>query len=257
MKAYKKKQGKVFTGTKLVTLVICVFFCVSSYSPAIGLFTKNVVNDSISSQILNMDEESFSEGLLSDNFQATFRDFDDVFFNSSFEMGNLVNVTYQDGNASGYRYYTANLNYSNVSFYECFWWFHFSMENVSGKTVKLELQNLAPRDFDVGGGLPRWQSVEPVFSYDYVNWSRVPLENISWNSSVYNFSITFAPAQDKVWFAPIPPYTVGMRDSLFGSFAAPPLALPLRRRILTIPFGDKSLLWRGLRAKRARNGFVS
>jgi len=61
--------------------------------------------------------------------------YDDVVFDSSFEMGNLINVQFQEGDASGYRYYTAELNYSTASFPDKHWWFYFSMANTTGKTI--------------------------------------------------------------------------------------------------------------------------
>ena len=111
------------------------------------------------------------------------------------------------------------MNYSLTTFSDKHWWFYFSLENTTGKTIEIELQNLAYQDFILG----RWQSVEPVYSYDNVNWERVPLDDVvSGDSDTRNFSITIAPSQDTVWLAPIPPYSVSMRDDLFASFAASP-----------------------------------
>ena len=87
---------------------------------------------------------------------------DDVIFDSDFEMGNLINVTYQSGDDSGYRQYTAEVDYSMADFPDKHWWFYFSMDNVSGKTIEIELQNLAPEDFSEG----RWTTHEPIFSYN-------------------------------------------------------------------------------------------
>ena len=42
--------------------------------------------------------------------EATFTNYDDVIFHSNFEAGNLINVHYVTGDASGYRHYTANVN---------------------------------------------------------------------------------------------------------------------------------------------------
>ena len=151
--------------------------------------------------------------------------YDDVIFDSSFEMGNLINVTFQEGNAGGYRYYTAELNYSTATFPDKHWWFYFSMANVTGKTVKVELKNLAEPDFTglPSPGLPRWPDVEPVYSYNDADWLRVPDGNYSCGTNVTrNFNITLSPTQDKVWLAPIPPYTVSMRDNLLSSYASSP-----------------------------------
>jgi hypothetical protein len=145
--------------------------------------------------------------------------YDDVIFDSSFEMGNLINVQYQDGNIDGYRYYTAELNYSTATFSENHCWFYFSIDNATGKTVRIELRNLASADFTPEG---RWQSVEPVYTYDNIAWSRVPYGNYSCgDSTTRNFTITLSPAQ-KAWIARVPAYTVTMRDNLFASFASSP-----------------------------------
>ena len=119
-------------------------------------------------QRISIDKKNKNEMLQSDETVKTvpIRGYNDVYFNSSFEMGNLINVQYKNGNATGHRYYTAEINYSTNNFSDKHWWFHFSMENTTGKTITIELQNLAPEDFGTGDGLPRWQSMEPVYSYD-------------------------------------------------------------------------------------------
>lgn len=143
--------------------------------------------------------------------------YNDVVFDSSFEMGNLINAQYQTGDSSGYRYYTAELNYSTVSFADNHVWFYFSIQNVTGRTIKVQLKNLCSADFTNG----RWQSIEPVYTYDNAVWSRVPDGNCSCgDSTTRDFNITLSPSQDKVWFARIPAYTVTMRDSLFASYAS-------------------------------------
>jgi len=169
--------------------------------------------------------------------------YNDVVFDSSFEMGNLINVQYQDGDASGYRYYTAELNYSTTTFSENHCWFYFSLDNVTGKTIRIELRNLASADFTPEG---RWQSIEPVYTYDNIDWLRVPDGNYSCGgSTTRNFTITLSPTQ-KVWIARIPAYTVTMRDNLFASFASSlylnvsslgttPLGLDLKVATITDP----------------------
>ena len=106
-----------------------------------------------------------------DNVEECQITYDDVVFDSDFEDGNLINVTYQDGDVDGYRYYTAEVDYSMADFPDKHWWFYYSMDEVAGKTIEIELQNLAPEDFSDG----RWTSHEPVYSYDNLNWERVPL----------------------------------------------------------------------------------
>ncbi len=150
--------------------------------------------------------------------ECTSINYDDIGFDSSFEMGNLTNVTYQGGDASGYRLYTAEVEYSMASYPDKHWWFYYSMDNVQDKTITLELQNLAPEDFSEG----RWTTHEPVFSYDNQNWERVPLSGVDYNEAARTFTITFTPTQDRVWLAPIPPYTVTMAAELLASFSSSP-----------------------------------
>lgn len=151
--------------------------------------------------------------------------YDDLIFDSSFEMGNLINVAFQEGNSSGYRYYTAELNYSTATFPDKHWWFCFSVQNTTGKTVKIELKNLAAPDFTglPSPGIPRWPDIEPVYSYDNTNWLRIPDENYNCgNNETRNFNITLSPTQSKVWVAPIPPYTVTMMNDFFASYESNP-----------------------------------
>ncbi|MBX5327281.1 DUF2341 domain-containing protein, partial [Candidatus Bathyarchaeota archaeon A05DMB-4] len=152
---------------------------------------------------------------------------DDIIFDSSFEMGNLINVQYQSG-APGYRYYTATVNYSTaydpgagINQNDKHWWFYFSMANATGKTIKIQLRNLRSEDFATGDS-GRWPNIEPVYSYNNIDWERLPLANFYANRTDYTFTMTITPTQNKVWLAPIPPYTTAMRDALFTEFTSSP-----------------------------------
>jgi uncharacterized repeat protein (TIGR02543 family) len=142
--------------------------------------------------------------------------YNDVVFDSSFAMGNLINVQYQGGDVGGFRYYTAELNYSTATFSDHHIWFYFSMQNVSGKAVKIQFKNLATADFPT-----RWPNVEPVYTYDNAAWSYVPTGNYSCGDATSrDFNISLSAAQDKVWLARAPAYTVTMRDDLFASYSS-------------------------------------
>ncbi|MBE3136799.1 MAG: hypothetical protein IMZ43_05330, partial [Thermoplasmata archaeon] len=145
-------------------------------------------------------------------------DYNDVLFNSSFDNGNLINVQFQSGNSTGYRFYTAKNNYSTAGFADKHWWFYYSMENVGGKTVTVQLQNLEAADFSGN----RWNEIEPVYSYDNTNWERIPLSNVVNDSTTRTFTITVTPTQNKIWIAPLPPYPVWKRDALFTEFSESP-----------------------------------
>ncbi len=137
---------------------------------------------------------------------------DDVIFNSSFDQGNLINVQYQEGN--GYRYYTAEVNYSTITFTDKHWWFYYSMESVTGKTITVSITNLLSEDIDDD----RWPNIEPVYSYDNNNtWYRIPFSNFSCCDG-NTFNITLAPEKDKVWIAPLPPYPTWKRDELIDRY---------------------------------------
>jgi hypothetical protein len=155
------------------------------------------------------------------NAEFTLNGYNDIVFNSSFEMGNLIHIQFQNGDASGYRSYTATLNYSMVSYSDKHWWFYFSMEHTAGKTITIQLQNLAPADFQPGD-LSRWGNIEPVYSYNNTDWERLPLGNVSADPVAYTFTMTITPTQNKVWLAPIPPYTTKLRDALFTEYTTSP-----------------------------------
>ncbi|MEM4326175.1 MAG: M14-type cytosolic carboxypeptidase, partial [Candidatus Pacearchaeota archaeon] len=146
--------------------------------------------------------------------------YNDILFNSSFEGGNLINVTYVSGNILGQRKYKASINYSIKNFSENHWWFYFNMKNVSDKKITIEIENLSSEDFNEG----RWQSKHPFYSYnitDQDNWARISYGNfLSGNNITKNFSITIQPTEDSVWIAPIPPYTLTMRDNLLNSYSS-------------------------------------
>ena len=147
--------------------------------------------------------------------------YNDTIFNSSFESGNLINISFQSGNST-HRYYKASINYSTSNFSDTHWWYYFSIENALNKIIRIELENLSQGDFtDL-----RWQSRHPLYSYNSSNaenWTRFPYENFqSGNATTKNYSITITPTQDRVWIAPVPPYTITMRDNLFSSYSSSP-----------------------------------
>jgi len=151
--------------------------------------------------------------------------YDDVIFDSNFDMGNLINPTYQSGNADGYRYYIAATNYTTVSFADKHWWFYFSMENVTGKTITISIVNGTEADYSTSQTAGnRWPEIEPVYSYDNINWYRVPLSDVTFNRAARTFTInvTVPIEYDKIWLAPLPPYNIAKRDALFEEFASSP-----------------------------------
>jgi len=150
---------------------------------------------------------------------------DDIIFNSKFDMGNLINVTYQSG-APGYRYYTAAVNYSTASgFTDKHWWFYFSMENVAGKTVTISIVNGTTADYSTSQTAGnRWPEIEPVYSYDNITWERVPLSGVTFDRAARTFTmnVTVPIGYNKIWLAPLPPYNIAKRDALFAEFASSP-----------------------------------
>jgi murein tripeptide amidase MpaA len=148
--------------------------------------------------------------------------YDDVIFDSNFDMGNLRNVQYQSGDVSGNRLYSGEQNHTTVSFSDKHWWFYFSMDNVSGKTVTIKLVNNEAIDFSGN----RWPEIEPIYSFDNINWERLPLSNVVVDSGALTFQMTVPSAltsgHSKIWLAPLPPYNIARRDALFAEFASSP-----------------------------------
>ena len=139
---------------------------------------------------------------------------DDVIFDSSFETGNLKNVQFQSGDASGNRFYTGEQDHTTASgMTDKHWWFYFSMNNVAGKTVTIGLVNNEDGDM-----LTRWGGMEPVYSFDNVNWERLSLSDfeVGIPGCTFQMTITVPAEHDKIWLAPLPPYTVAMRDALLS-----------------------------------------
>jgi uncharacterized repeat protein (TIGR02543 family) len=156
---------------------------------------------------------------------------DDIIFDSNFDMGNLINVTYIEGRA-GYRHYKAATNYTigydpvaGRTNNDKHWWFYFSMENAAGKTIAVSIVNGTDSDWSTSQTAGnRWPEIEPVYSYDNINWYRVPLSCVSYDrtAKVFTINITVPPEYDKVWLAPLPPYTIARRNALFAEFADSP-----------------------------------
>jgi len=156
---------------------------------------------------------------------------DDIIFNSNFDMGNLINVTYVSG-AVGYRYYIAATNYTigydpvaSRTNNDKHWWFYFSMENVAGKTIAVSIVNGTDSDWSTSQTAGnRWPEIEPVYSYDNINWYRVPLSGVTYDRAAKRFTIniTIPVGYNKIWLAPLPPYNIARRDALFAEFADSP-----------------------------------
>ncbi|MEM2129705.1 MAG: M14-type cytosolic carboxypeptidase, partial [Candidatus Bathyarchaeia archaeon] len=160
---------------------------------------------------------------------------DDIIFNSNFDMGNLINVTYVEGRP-GYRHYLAatrytigvdpaHTGYTARTNNDKHWWFYFSMENVAGKTIAVSIVNGTDADWstsDTNGN--RWPEIEPVYSYDNINWYRVPLSGVTYDRTAKRFTIniTVPAGITKVWLAPLPPYNIARRDALFAEFEGNP-----------------------------------
>ncbi|MEM4260020.1 MAG: M14 family zinc carboxypeptidase [Candidatus Woesearchaeota archaeon] len=169
--------------------------------------------------------------LLSQSIKA--EQYNDVIFNSSFESGNLYNITFVNGDRDGNRLYNANINYSTLVSGEYHWWFFFKMENTSGKSITINITNIASRDITNN----RWPNIIPRYSYNFCEGNinqEIPCWNIgNWytlnrslinyyydnitNKSWYSFLIT--PVNDTVWVAANIPYTVTRRNKFLESIS--------------------------------------
>jgi hypothetical protein len=147
-------------------------------------------------------------------------DYDDIIFDSSFETGNLKNVQFQSGDALGNRLYTGEQDHTTVSgMTDKHWWFYFSMDDVADKTVTIRLVNNEVADMST-----RWAGMEPVYSFDNINWERLPLSAFAVDipACTFQMTVTLPSEQNKIWLAPLPPYTIGLRDVLFEEFKSSP-----------------------------------
>ena len=96
--------------------------------------------------------------------------YDDVIFDSNFDMGNLKNVAYVSGSPEA----TETTKPKSTTLWEHdpnrgtntdkHWWFYFSMDNVAGKTVTITIKNGAAADYaDNPTSGNRWTQIEPVY----------------------------------------------------------------------------------------------
>jgi murein tripeptide amidase MpaA len=166
--------------------------------------------------------------------------YDDVFFNSSFQSGNLYNVTYVNGDASGNRKYIANITYpgitencSSVAITQYNWWFFFKMTNVSGKNITVNITNPLATDL-----VDRWPNLRPRYSYDFglgnINdssnnwsigtWAALMPPNTSFSAAGLWFAMTLnvPGGQDTAYLAANTPYTVRRRDLFFENISSSP-----------------------------------
>ncbi|MBU2612128.1 MAG: hypothetical protein KKB62_00215, partial [Nanoarchaeota archaeon] len=170
--------------------------------------------------------------------------FDDVQFDSSFESGNLYNVTYVSGDANGNRNYRANIAYTNAtdacsatSKFTDFahWWTFFEMTNTSGKNITINLTGLASDDFV----RLRWDNARPRYSFDYGlgnvdnssnnysmgTWTAImPPDSyqVNTNGLWVAFNITVPSGQNTTWVATADPYTVRRRDLYLADISSSP-----------------------------------
>ena len=132
-------------------------------------------------------------------------------------------MQFQSGDALGNRLYTGEQDHTTVSgMDDKHWWFYFSMDNLAGKTVTIKLVNNEAVDFTEN----RWFEIEPVYSFDNINWERLSLSNVVVDATARTFQMsipsTLTSGHSKIWLAPLPPYTISLRDALFAEFASSP-----------------------------------
>jgi hypothetical protein len=150
--------------------------------------------------------------------------YSDIHFNTSFEGGNLMNVTFISGNYSGHRHYTAEMNYSTGTGYDTYqFWFYFGMNNTANKTIQLEITNCLQEDEDNN----RWDRVKATYSFDNnLTWYRTtntttPGSNYTfqYDSANNNYQINVTPGENEEIFlaSNYPyPYTRFMKDFLLS-----------------------------------------
>jgi hypothetical protein len=95
--------------------------------------------------------------------------YDDITFNASFEGGNLANISYISGNSTGYRRYSAEMNYTTGTGHDTYhFWFYFGMHNTTNKSIQVDIINCLQIDEDSN----RWDHVKATYSFD---------NNLTWN----------------------------------------------------------------------------
>ena len=143
---------------------------------------------------------------------------DDIIITSDFEMGNLTNIQHVEDPSLPYRSYTAELEYSTISFSNKHWWFNFSLDNATDKRIRLEITNALDADQD------RFLDIMPVYSYtgNIGDWHRFDGSEYSYDTENDDFVIDFTPTNSPVYVAPIPPYTNTMLQDFLDSKSGSP-----------------------------------
>jgi hypothetical protein len=100
-----------------------------------------------------------------------------------------------------------------------YYWFYFSADDVAGRKVSFELQDL----IGVYRGTPHLvytDYTQPVFSYDQENWDRIT--DVSYDSASHTFFFSETFSQEPVWIAYAHPYPWSRLEQLTGEIQDQP-----------------------------------
>jgi hypothetical protein len=100
-----------------------------------------------------------------------------------------------------------------------YYWFYFRADDVAGRKVSFELQDL----IGVYRGTPHLvytDYTQPVFSYDQENWDRIT--DVSYDSASHTFFFSETFSQEPVWIAYAHPYPWSRLEQLTGEIQDQP-----------------------------------
>jgi hypothetical protein len=125
-----------------------------------------------------------------------------------FDRGSLGDITEEKPD-----YFKGNTKHwlKRDSIGDQYYWFYFKAENVAGKAVNFELNNLV----GVYRGNPHLvytDYTQPVYSYDQENWKRI--KNVKYDSASHTFQFSQEFDNDPVWIAYAHPYPTSRLQSV-------------------------------------------
>lgn len=101
-------------------------------------------------------------------------------------------------------------------------WYYFRMDRVAGRSLTLTLTDWVGEYNDRPGAVPMGPKLRPWLSEDGKTWR--PLEQMTWDETRKEATVTFQPSSPSIWLAHLEPYTLSRMDGVLAALGHSPHA---------------------------------
>ena len=101
-------------------------------------------------------------------------------------------------------------------------WYYFRLDDAAGREITLDLVDLVGEYNYSGVDLSVTKTTRPAFSYDDKTWQFFSDQDVQWDNETTSLRLRFAPLQNRMWIAHVPPYTTHDLARLLASSGGSP-----------------------------------